>query len=56
MKDVKESYSALVYALNDIIYEESHESEASGLSKVLCKLQTIAAVHLLDYVLPQVAN
>ena len=55
VKAVKESYSALVYALNDI-YEESHEPEALGLSKVLCKLQTIAAVHLLDYVLPQVAK
>ena len=43
VKAVKESYSAL-------------EPEALGLSKVLCKLQTIAAVHLPDYVLPQVAK
>ena len=42
-----------MYILNDI-YEESHEPEALGLSKVLCKL--IAAVHLLDYVLPQIAK
>ena len=55
VKVVKESYSALVCAL-DNIYEESHEPEALGLSKSLCKLSTITAIHLLDYVLPQVAK
>ena len=37
-------------------YEESHEQEALGLSKVLHKLSTIAAMYLLDYVLPQVVK
>ena len=55
VKAVKESYSALVCAF-DNIYEESHEPEALGLSKNLCKLSTIAAIHLLDYFLPQVAK
>ena len=55
VKAVKENYSALVYALNNI-YEESHEPEALGLSKSLCRLSTIAAIHLLDFVLPQVAR
>ena len=53
VKAVKESYSALVYALNNI-YEESHEPEALGLSKSLCRLSTIAAFHLLDFFLPLV--
>ena len=44
---VNKSYNILVYTLNDI-YEESHEPDAQGLSKVLCKLPTIAAMHLLD--------
>ena len=35
---------------------ESHEPETLGLSKVLCELPTIAAVYLLDYVLPRVAK
>ena len=37
-------------------HEESYEPQAPGLSKILCKLSTIAAVHLLDYVLPQVVK
>jgi len=55
VKAVKESYSVLVYALNNI-YGESHKPEALGLSKSLCRLSTIAAIHLLNYVLPHVAN
>ena len=39
-----------------LIYEQSHEPKVLGLSKALCKLQTIAAVHLLDLVLSQVAK
>lgn len=55
MKAVKASYSAIVVAL-DHIYQETHEPEALGISKALCKHSTIAAVYLLDYTLPQVAK
>ena len=55
VKAVKESYSAIVHALNDI-YDETHEPEALGISKALCKKSSIAAIYLLDYVLPQVAK
>lgn len=55
VKAVKGSYSAIVAAL-DNIYEETHEPEALGISKALCKKSTIAAIFLLDYVLPQVAK
>ena len=55
VKAVKESYSAIVHALNDI-YDETHEPEALGISKALCKESSIAAIYLLDYVLPQVAK
>ena len=55
LKAVKESYSAIVHALNDI-YDETHEPEALGISKALCKKSSIAAIYLLDYALPQVAK
>ena len=55
VKSVKRNYSAIVISLNNI-YEVSHEPEALGLSKALCKQSTIAAIYLLDYVLPQVAK
>ena len=55
MRAVKASYSAIITAL-DHIYSESHEPEALGIKKALCKKSTIAAIYLLDYVLPQVAK
>ena len=55
VKAVKASYSAIVTTL-DNIHCSTHEPEALGLSKVLCKQTTIAAMFLLDYTLPQVAN
>ena len=36
VKAVKESYSAIVHALNDN-YDETHEAEALGISKAFCK-------------------
>ena len=36
VKAVKESYSAIVHALNDN-YDETHEPEALGISKAFCK-------------------
>ena len=55
MRVVKASYSAIITTL-DHIYSESHEPEALGIKKALCKKSTIAAIYLLDYVLPQVTN
>ena len=55
VKSVKRSYSAIVLSLNNI-YEESHEPEALGLSKAMCKQSTITAIYLLDFILPQVAR
>ena len=52
---VKASYSSIVLALVNI-YEISHEPEALRLSKALSSHYTIAAMHLLDYILPQVAK
>ena len=52
---VKASYNAIVLALNNI-YETTHEPEALGISKALCKKSTVAAMFLLDYTLPQVAK
>ena len=54
VKAVKGSYSAIVIALNNI-YEQTHEPEALGISKVLCKPSTVSAIYLLDYALPKVA-
>ena len=55
VRAVKASYSAIITAL-DHIYSESHEPEAVGINKALFKKSTIAAIYLLDYVLPQVAK
>ena len=55
MKAVEASYSAIVNALNNI-YEQTHELEALGISRALCKPSTVAAMYLLDYALPQVAK
>lgn len=55
VKAVKESYSAIVTALNNI-YEQTHEPEALGISKAMCKPSTVCAMYLLDYALPQVAK
>ena len=45
MRAVKASYSAIITAL-DHIYSESHETEALGIKKALCKKSTIAARYL----------
>lgn len=55
MEAVKESYSAIVNALNNI-YEQTHEPEALGISKAMCKSSIVCAMYLLDYALPQVAK
>ena len=54
VKAVKASYSSILALKN--IYETSHEPEAPGLSKALSSHFTIAAMYLLDYILPQVAK
>ena len=51
VKAVKESYSALVYAFNNI-YEESHEPEAQ---KLVQTFYSIAAIHLHDHNFPLLA-
>ena len=55
VKVVKENYCAIVIGLNSL-YEETHEPEALGISKALCKKSTVSAMFLLDYVLPQVGK
>ena len=55
VKAVKASYNAIVVTL-DNIYEETGEPEALGISKALSKQSTVAAIYLLDYVLPQIAK
>ena len=55
MSAVKASYSPIVLALENI-YETSHEPEALGVSKALSSYSTIAAMYLLDYILPQEAK
>lgn len=55
VKAVKEKYFATVIGFNNI-YEETHEPEALGIDRALSKKSTIAAMFLLDYVLPQVAK
>ena len=52
---VKASYSSIVLALENI-YETSHEPGALGLFKSLSGNSTIAAMYLLDYILPQAAK
>ena len=46
VKAVKASYSAIVTTL-DSIYEQTHEPEALGISKALCKSSTICAIFFL---------
>ena len=48
---VKKCYGAIVSAL-ETIYQESHEPEALGLSKILSKPSTLFAIYLLDYIFP----
>ena len=55
MKSVKVNYFPLVHTLNDI-YEEPHEPEALGISKIICRKSTISAIYVLDYAFPQVAK
>ena len=55
MRAVKASYSAFITAL-DHIYSESYEPKALGNKKALRKKSAIAAISLLDYVLPHVAK
>ena len=45
VKTVKASYGAIVMALNNI-FETTHEPEALGISKVLSKKSTVAAMFL----------
>ena len=47
---MKTNYTALV-TLNSN-YDNFHELEVQGISKVLLKFSTIAAIFLLDYTLP----
>ena len=55
VKAVKASYGAIVTALNNI-HQNTHEQEALGFSKALSKQSTVAAIYMLDNVLPQVAK
>ena len=55
MRAIKASYGAIVTALDDI-HESTHEPEALGLSNALSKPSTVAAMYMLDYVLPQVTK
>jgi len=52
---VKKCYIAIVAAFEQI-YEDYHEPEAIGINKFLMKLATLFAIHLLDFVLPQVSK
>ena len=40
----------------ETIYQESHEPEALGISKILSKPSTLFAIYLLDYILPEVSK
>ena len=55
VKAVKASYSSIVLLLK-IYMTPSYEPEALGLGKALSSLSTIAAMYLLEYILPQVAK
>ena len=55
VKAVKASYSSIVLALENI-YGTCHEPIALGLSRPLSSPSKIAAMYLLDYILPQVAK
>ena len=52
---VKKCYEAIICTLEKI-YEESHEPEAFGISKILSKQSTLFAIYLLDFALPQVSK
>ena len=52
---MKASHSAIVTTL-DSVYEQTHEPEALGISKALCKSSKICAIFLLDYALVQTAK
>ena len=52
---VKKCYGAIVSAL-ETIYQESHEPEALGISKISSKPSTLFAIYLLDYILPEVSK
>ena len=52
---MKEKYAAIVVTLDDI-YEQTHDPEALGLSKVLSKESTLSAIFLLDFSLPLIAK
>ena len=52
---VKKCYGAIVSAL-ETIYQESHEPEALGISKILSKPSTLFAIYLLDYIRPEVSK
>ena len=52
---MKDNYSPLVHAPNDV-YVETHEPEALGINKVLCRKSTVPDIYMLHYVLPQVAK
>ena len=55
VKAVKASYTALVVTL-DNNYQNFHEPEALELHRALCRFATIAAIYLLNYILPNVAK
>ena len=40
----------------ETIFQESHEPEALGISKILSKTSTLFAIYLLDYILPEVSK
>ena len=52
---MKKCYGAIVSAL-ETIYQESHEPEALGISKILSKPSTLFSIYLLDYILPEVSK
>ena len=54
-KCVKKCYGVIVSALESI-YQESHELEALGISKILLKPSTLFTIYLLDYILPEVSK
>ena len=52
MKAVKASYNATVNVLNNI-YEQTHERQALGVSRALCKPSAVVAIDVLNYSLLQ---
>ena len=55
VKVVKANYAAIVVTLENI-YEQTHEPEALGISKIFSRESTLSAMYLLDFALPQVAK